>query len=218
MTDIYNFSTVCKLPLDIVFGIPVSKTLGATFKDIKAIFSDILGLLRVNKMQVHVGVETYSDNAEFPLHIDSTYNRNNIMNYIKRLQVKGNGVNLEDAFNVASNSAFSIFGGVRQTSPKAYIVLVPGSSSSSAESIREAAKNLKGLGVRVFMIGLEGMMDSVMAKAIVSQPSRKYLYTANSYGELAALAPEIADAVCKGDFFLLRNNLFYFKDISNTII
>lgn len=195
---ISNFSTVCKQPLDVVFGIPVSTTLGPSFKDIKAVFNDILGLLWVNKMQVHVGVETYSDNAVFPLHIDSTYNRNNIMNYINRLQPRGTGANLKDAFSVATHSAFSIFGGVRQTSPKVYILLVPESPISADKSIMDAAKILKGLGVRVFVIGVEGVMEGALAKAVASQPSQKYFYTAKSYSELGAMATEIVDAVCKG--------------------
>jgi hypothetical protein len=177
----------------------VAQNLGSSFRSIKVVFNDILGLLKVNKMQIHVGVETYSDNAEFPLYIDSTYNRNNIMNYINRLQVKGNGINLEDAFNVASNRAFTIFGGVRQTSPKVFILLVPGRTLGSGKSIGAAARKLKGLGVRVFVLGLEGRIDTAMAKAIASQPSRKYLYTANSYGELASTAYKIVDALCRGD-------------------
>lgn len=193
-----QFPTVCKQPLDVVFGIPVSSTLVPSFKNIKAVFSDILGLLWVNKMQVHVGVQTYSDNAEFPLHIDSTYNRNNIMNYINKLGTRGTGANLQDAFRVATHSAFSIFGGVRQTSPKVYILLVPENSVGADKSIIDAAKILKGLGVRVFVIGLEDMMEGALAKAVVSQPSQKYLFTAKSYSELGALATEIVDAACKG--------------------
>lgn len=201
MSCLYNL-TVCDEPLDIVLGIPVALNLGPSFSSIKVIFNDIVALLKVNKMQVHVGVETYSNNAEFPLHIDSTYNRNNIMNLINGLQYRGNGMNLADAFNIASNRAFTIYGGVRQTSPKVYILVVPGRVSGSDDTIRAAARKLKGLGVKVFVLGLEGRIDTALAKAMASKPTQKYLYTANTYGELAGIAYKIVDTLCRGNVIL----------------
>lgn len=182
-----------------MFGIPSSRNLGPSFKGAEDVFKSILSLLRVSNLQVHVGIETYSDNANLRVEIDTSYNRENITEYINTLKAVGKGVDVEQALKIASNAGFSIFGGVRQTSPKAFILFVPEGASLSGTSIREAATNLKGLGVRFFVIGLKSAIDKSLIKALVSQPSQKFIYTADSYGELAALASEIVDSLCRGN-------------------
>lgn len=194
-----TYLLVCKLNLDVVFGIPSSRSLGPAFKGAEGVFKSILGLLRVSNLQVHIGVETYSDTANLRVEIDTSYNRENITEYINRLKAIGRGIDVEQALQVASNAGFSIFGGVRQTSPKAFILFVPEGASISSTSIREAATNLKSLGVRLFVIGLKSAIDKSLIKALVSQPSQKFIYTADSYNELAALASEIVDSLCRGN-------------------
>jgi len=204
---IYSIFSVCNQPLDIVFGIPVNQRLGSLLINIKDVFKSILDLLKVNKMQVHVGIEPYNGNARFPVHIDSSYNRESISNYITGLEANGYGINLVDAFNVASNRAFTIYGGVRQTSPKAFIILVPGIPSNLDSSVRAAARKLKGLGVKVFVIGLGNVVNLGDIKVLASQPSKKYLYAADSYDELALQAYKIVDTLCKGK----RPFIFHFS-------
>lgn len=182
-----------------MFGIPSSRSHGPSFKGAEDVFKSILSLLRVNNLQVHVGIETYSDTANLRVEIDTSYNRDNITDYMDRLKALGKTADVGQALKIASNSGFSIFGGVRQTSPKAFILFVPEGVSLSGASIRDAAKNLKGLGVRFFVIGLKSVIDKSLIKTLVSQPSQKFIYTAENYGELAALATEIVDSLCRGN-------------------
>lgn len=204
--DINNFpSAVCDQPLDVVFGIPITQRL-VTLNSIKDVFKSILDLLIVNKMQVHVGIETYSDAAQFPVHIDATYNRDHISNYITRIQANGFDINLEDAINVASDRAFTIYGGVRQTSPKALIILVPGFPSNTESSLGQAVKKLKGLGVKVFVLGLNSIVNTPGIKTLASQPSTKYVYGASNYRALASQAHKIVDTLCKGIVCRISDN------------
>lgn len=109
------------------------------------------------------------------------------------------GLNLAELFNKAADHGFTIYGGTRQTAPKVLVVFIPGPVSSSPEEIKRAADKLKGLGVRIVVLGLNNAIDKGLYSTIVTQPASKYLLTADTYNGLSLALSAAQNRICNGN-------------------
>jgi len=112
-------------------------------------------------------------------------------------------LNLVDLFNKAADHGFTIYGGVRQTAPKVLVVFIPGPVSNSPEEIRKAADKLKGLGVRLVILGLNNAIDKRLYQTIVTQPASKFLLTADTYDGLSLALNAASNRICNGKIWCL---------------
>jgi len=96
-----------------------------------------------------------------------------------------------------------MFGGVRQTVPKTFVIFVPETETVSKEVIEAASRKLKSMGVRLLFVGLDGKIDVAFYKSISSQPSTRYLLTGYDTQELTDVASfEAVDTICKGEILM----------------
>jgi hypothetical protein len=123
---VYLNVSACGSRVDVVFGIPDSNALGQEFKDIKDFFSKLSTLFQLNAKTTHIGVIRYSDDADMVIKLNEKYDPDGITASIEKLKQRGTGFNVKRALQVAADNAFTIFGGVRQTAPKTYVLFVPG--------------------------------------------------------------------------------------------
>lgn len=111
--------------MDVVFGIPDAASLGKQLDDIKKFFVKLTSLFQVNARTSHIGIIRYSESADMVVKLDQIYNIKDLSSTISGLQTRGNEMNVVKALELAADNAFTIFGGVRQTAPKTFIVFVP---------------------------------------------------------------------------------------------
>jgi len=195
---LFLFISACTLPLDVVFGIPTSTSLGAEFNQIKDEFNNLLKFFQVSNRQAHFGIVQYSDDAAMTMKIDSMYDGNALMKHISNIQPSGNGFNVEAAFKRAADHAFTIFGGVRQTVPKTFVIFVPREASTPVQNVLAAAQNLKRMGVKVVVLGLKEVPQiNDYRQYAASQPSSKFFF-GETLEEISGSIYDIKETICKG--------------------
>ncbi|EDO40322.1 predicted protein [Nematostella vectensis] len=195
-----NMNNECDRPVDVYFGIPVSGSVAPQFANIKKMFTSLLSLLKVNNRLVHTGLIRYSDTADVVLNLNRVYNRDAVGAVINQIPISGSSLNLARAFEVAADHGFTIYGGVRQTVPKIFVVYIPGPVSSPPAEVQAAVTKLKGLGVRVVLLGLDSNIDKSLYSTVSTQPSRKFVLTADSFAGLNLALNAAANRICNAKY------------------
>ncbi|EDO40880.1 predicted protein [Nematostella vectensis] len=190
--------TGCKNTLDLVFGIPNSQSLGSEITNVKQVMSRLAGLFDVANSKAHIGLVAYDQGAHMALPLDKAYSVGAVQQAINNLATsKKHGFDTAAAIKVAADHAFSMFGGVRQTQPKVFVLFAPRGSTSTAAEIKEAAEKLKKNGIRLMVVGIDNSADTATYSSAVTQPAKRFLMNTKDYDDLNAAVWEIADTVCK---------------------
>lgn len=211
-----NFLSACSEPVDVVFGIPTSQTIPPDqFESIKSFVSQTIDSFDVGPMKVHVGFVTYSESALTTLEIDQLDSKDVLQDFTNRLTQQGREVNVVSALDEAFRFAFSIFGGVRQSKPKAFILLVPEGSVSSQQEVLNAAARLKSLGVRLLTVGIGGRIDQNLYELASTQPPSKFFYDVPNHNDLSAKSRDVAEVICKGN---LCDEEFVIPDVAYFLV
>ena len=182
-----------------MFGIPTSQDIPQEqFQSMKKFISQTVDSFDVGPMKVHVGLVTYSETASTTLKIDQLDTKDVVQALTDGITQQGRGVNVVSAMDEASHTTFTIFGGVRQSAPKAFILLVPEGSTKSRQEVLAASGRLKSLGVRLVTVAVGGRVDQNLYQLASTQPPSKFFYNIPDHNDLSAKARDVADVVCKG--------------------
>ena len=202
----------CDKPLDVVFGIPVSQNIPADeFDAMKRFVGDVIESLEIGPNKVHVGLITYGGGSSTALNIDELDTKETLKDLSGRIPQQGSDVNVAAALEEAFHNTFTIYGGVRQSAPKALILLVPEGSSSSRQAVQDAAERLKSLGVRLLIIGVGANIDQSLYELASTQPASKFFYLVPDPLSLNTYGRSVADVVCKGKCCLVIYSPRYFE-------
>lgn len=194
------FFPACSEPVDVVFGIPTSENIPADlFASMKKFISQTVNSFDVGPMKMHVGLVTYSNKASTELKINQLDSKDLIKELMNGLTQQGTEVNVVSALDEAAHLTFTIFGGVRQPSPKAFVLLVPEGSVNSRQEILSAAGRLKSLGVRLITVAVGGSVDQNLYELASTQPPSKFFYNVSDHNALNSKSRNVADVVCKGN-------------------
>ncbi|EDO40326.1 predicted protein [Nematostella vectensis] len=189
----------CDLPLDIVFGIPTASSLEGDFKKIKNTFTSLLKFFKVNNRKAHLGIVEYSDDARMTKPLDQEYDRKELIKVIDEIQPSGNGFNVAAAMKRASDHAFTIFGGVRQTVPKTFVLFVPRDSTADMAEVNKQAQALKAMGVHIVLFAVDKVTNLDKWKTIASQPARRF-FIGNTFDDIAGQIYDAKETICKGRY------------------
>jgi len=176
----------------------VAKELGGALDPLKTFFTSLTKRFVVSNRVTHIGMMPYSDSAVLDKPIDAMYNPAEINDYINGLTLRGSGYNITKALQVAADYGFTIFGGTRPTAPKTLVLLVPGAIPPGEEVVVEAAaRKLKGMGVRLLLLGIKGGPDESTLKRLSTQPSKKFV-TYGNFDDFIASTEPISKVICQG--------------------
>ena len=221
---ICQFLVACSDPVDVVFGIPTSQTIPPNqFESIKSFVSKAIESFDVSPMNVHVGFVTYSGSASTTLKIDQLNSKDDLEDFTDRLIQQGREVNVVSALDEAFRFTFSIYGGVRQSKPKAFILIVPEGSASSQQEVLRAAARLKSLGVRLLTVGVGGSINQNLYELASTQPPSKFFYNVPNPNDLGTKSRNVAEVICKGNlcgkkyFSSLSRTSFFVGSFSTTV-
>lgn len=183
-----------------MFGIPTSQNIPADqFANMKTFITEIIESFDISPMKVHVGIVTYSETASTALKTDQLYSSSIMKDWTNQLTQQGTKVNVVSALDEATHNTFTIFGGVRQSSPKAFVLLVPEGSVDSRQQVLAAAERLKSLGVRLITVAVGRGIDQNLFQLSSTQPSSKFFYSVPDHRALFTKSRDIAEVVCKGN-------------------
>ena len=157
----------------------------------------------VSPMNIHVGFVTYSGSASTTLNIDQISSKDDLKEFTARLTQQGREVNVVSALDEAFRFTFSIYGGVRQSKPKAFILIVPEGSASGQQEVLRAAARLKNLGVRLLTVGVGGSINQNLYKLASTQPPFKFFYNVPNINDLSTKSRDVAEVICKGKILFI---------------
>lgn len=134
------------------------------------------------------------------LKIDSMYDGSALTKHISNIQPSGNGFNVEAAFRRAADHAFTMFGGVRQTVPKTFVIFVPREASTPMQNVLASAQNLKRMGVKVVILGLKEVPQiNDYRQYAASQPSTKFFF-GDTLDDIDGSIYDIKETICQGKY------------------
>ena len=163
--------------------------------------NDIVDSFDIDPMKVHVGLVTYSSTASTTLKIDQLYSADILKDFTNELIQEGTGVNVVSALSEAAHNTFTIFGGVRESVPKAFVLLVPEGSVNNPQEVLAAAEMLKSLGVKLIIVAVGRGIDQNLFQLASTQPHSKFFHNVSDLGTLFTKSRDIAELVCKGKTF-----------------
>ena len=165
----------------------------------KTFITEIVESFDISPVKVHAGIVTYSETASTALKTDQLYSKNIMKDWTNQLTQQGTKVNVVSALDEATRNTFTIFGGVRQSSPKAFVLLVPEGSADSRQQVLAAAERLKSLGVRLITVAVGRGIDQNLFQLSSTQPSSKFFYSVPDHRALFTKSRDVAEVVCKGN-------------------
>ena len=159
----------------------------------------------VGPLQVHVGLITYSSSAQTTLAINQLNSKEVLESFTSSLSQQGNSANVVSALDEAYGSTFTMYGGVRQSKPKVFVLIVPEGSVGGQQEVLQGAARLKSLGVRLLTVGVGQNIDQNLYALASTQPSSKFFYGVPDHKELIGKSRAVADVLCKGKgiYFIL---------------
>ena len=179
-----EFLSACSEPIDVVFGLPTSQDIPADqFQSIKKFVSETVDSFDVDPMKVHVGLLTYSDTASTALKIDQLDSKSILKQWINQLTQQGRGVSVVSALNEATHNTFTIFGGTRQSVPKAFVLLVSEGYVKNRQEVLAAANRLKSLGVKLLTVAV----GSELIRIFFSFPQRSLPQSFSTASQITGL-------------------------------
>ena len=159
----------------------------------------------VGPLKVHVGLITYSSSAQTTLAINQLNSKEVLESLTSSLSQQGNSANVVSALDEAYGSTFTMYGGVRQSKPKVFVLIVPEGSVGGRQEVLQGAARLKSLGVRLLTVGVGQNIDQNLYALASTQPSSKFFYGVPDHKELIGKSRDVADVLCKGKgiYFIL---------------
>uniref|UniRef100_A0A4W3JV54 VWFA domain-containing protein n=1 Tax=Callorhinchus milii TaxID=7868 RepID=A0A4W3JV54_CALMI len=153
---------------DVVFLVDGSEKMRSSFPSVQSFISRVVEKLDVGSDKVRVSVVQYSDDPRPEFLLNSHSNKQDVMDAIRRLRVKGGRqTNTGEALSYVTKSVFTINGGsrIQEGVPQFLILLTAGKST---DDVRRAALALKHTGVAPFTIGSRDADDEELRQISLS--------------------------------------------------
>ena len=194
------FIDLCKQNVDLVFAIDAS---GSVKKEgyfrIKEFTKGIIDNFDIGVSKTHVGVVTFSENADLQIKLTDTFDKEDLFKRIDGLKYAGYRTALDDALRLVNTDVFSLSGGTRQNVPQILIILTDGKCTVCTEDLETAVSPLKENGVTIYTIGVTENINRTELEIISSEPSRNYTFEVESFEDLKGITGSLHEQFCYGN-------------------
>lgn len=200
----------CKQYIDLVFAIDASGSVKEEgYKQIKSFAKEIIKSFEIGPAKTHVGVVTFSEYAKLQVKLTESFEKQDILNRIDALDYPGYRTALDDALRVVNSAMFSLDGGARQGVPQVLIFLTDGKCTVCTEDLQTAVSPLKDAGVTIYTVGVTKNINRTELEIISSDPSDKYMFEVDTFGELKTIIYKLNEKTCVGECFNLIKCFFF---------
>ncbi|KAI8499218.1 biological adhesion [Branchiostoma belcheri] len=177
----------CNVPVDLVFVVDGSGSVGATeFEKVKTFMKNVVSQFPISATDTKVGVIQYSSTVQEEFSLNAHYTKAAVLNAIDNIVYMGGGTLTGAAITYMKD--FSQF---RPNVQKIAIVVTDGQSSDDVAAPSQAAQNL---GITMYAIGVGGNVDQAELNQIAS--TSQYVTTVADFDALDAQMDAITATVC----------------------
>ncbi|KAI5108436.1 collagen alpha-6(VI) chain [Silurus meridionalis] len=148
----------------------------------------------ISPNKVRVGMVQFSDTPKNEFFLKTFKEKQEILDYIKRLQYKTGGTNTGLALNFLLKNHFVEQAGSRATQmvPQIAFVITDGESQDDVEPY---AQELQQKGVQVYAIGIKDA-DEKFLKKLASQPYKNHVYRVSDFNALKEISLGVSRELC----------------------
>lgn len=198
---------LCKQNVDLVFAIDASGSVKAEgYFRIKEFTKGIIDNFDIGVSKTHVGVVTFSENADLQIKLTDTFDKEDLYKRIDGLKYAGYRTALDDALRLVNTDVFSLSGGTRQNVPQILVLLTDGKCTVCTEDLQTAVSPLKDSGVTIYTIGVTENINRTELEIIASEPSKNYTFEVESFSDLKGITNNLHEKFCYGNNILLYKN------------
>lgn len=190
---------------DIVFLLDSSDEMQNEFQEILGFVERMVVKLNVDEKKDRVSVVQYSREPYVEFFLNTHKTQQNVVENVQSLRHKGGRPrNTGAALQYVKDNVFTSSSGSRlqQGVPQILVLLTGGRSSDDVEN---AAENLKGMGVMLFVVGTRNA-EMIEIQSILQEASHAFLAADSS--NLSGIEKEIFSAIKKGEAPAMTPSLY----------
>lgn len=188
--------------LDIVFIVDFSSSVGEeSFQKMLMFISNITKTFDIRENGVRVGVITYSNEAEHPIHLNDHFTKSALLSAISSITYEPDQfTRITSALTAARTIAFTEANGARPFSqgvPRVAVLITDGKTENKQQLIAEA-DNLHAAGIIGFAVGVgEARQEEI--DEVASRPSYSTYIDMFQSLEFANLHVKLGKEICVGE-------------------
>lgn len=180
---------------DIVFVVDGSASIGLkNFQQIREFLTSVVNNFDIAPNRVRVGMVQFSDTPKTEFLLNTYEEKQEILDYIKRLPYKTGGTNTGRALEFLLKNHFTEQAGSRanQMVPQIAFVITDGNSQDEVEPYAQA---LRHKGIQVYAIGIKEA-DEKFLKKLASQPFENHVYSVSDFTALQEISLSVSRELC----------------------
>ncbi|XP_046851485.1 collagen alpha-3(VI) chain-like [Xenia sp. Carnegie-2017] len=160
------------------------------FDKMKNSIKNMLKIMIVSQQDSRVGVVEYSDRVDVAFHLNKYISKKDVVAALNNIQPSiGNGQNLNEVLRIVAEM-FTVKNGARPGQPKVFILFTSGKSTGT-EPLQQFVKQLKSLGVTIFVIGTSYDVDRDELSSI-APGNKDDVFVTDDCNDLSPLISKIA--------------------------
>ncbi|XP_062851497.1 collagen alpha-4(VI) chain [Trichomycterus rosablanca] len=180
---------------DILFLVDGSASIGLkNFQQIREFLASLVSTFDIGPNKVRVGMVQFSDTPRTEFFLNTYEEKQEILDYIKKLPYKTGGTNTGLGLQFLLNNHFVEQAGSRanQRVPQIAIVITDGNSQDEVEPY---AQELRQKGIRLYAIGIKDA-DETLLRKIASQPYNHHVYSVSDFNALQGISQNVIRELC----------------------
>ena len=196
----------CDGESDIVFLLDSSGSVTQThFEKVLSFVAYISRLIGMTDEKTRIGLLKYNDNAHVVFHLNEHQTQSAFSKSVMAVPYEPGRTNMAAALRTMRTDMFERIHGDRPGVPNIGVLIADGYSSIDMHDTTVQAKRARDKGIQLFTLGI-GIEDFDELKLIANNDKR--VFSADGFDALTDLAQSMADAICKGLYFLSISSLY----------
>uniref|UniRef100_A0A8C7Z063 Collagen, type XII, alpha 1b n=1 Tax=Oryzias sinensis TaxID=183150 RepID=A0A8C7Z063_9TELE len=178
---------------DVVFLVDGSWSVGRpNFQHIRSFISAAVDAFQINADRTRVAVVQYSNDARTEFNLNQHTTRSALLKAVSSLSLKGGNTKTGNALNYLLENTFTEAAGARKDFPKVLVIITDGKSEDPVDSY---AKQIKSMGVEIFVLGIH-QADEAEMKLLASAPHSKHVFSVANFDMIPTLQRDLITQIC----------------------
>uniref|UniRef100_A0A8D0EYJ5 Matrilin 2 n=1 Tax=Strix occidentalis caurina TaxID=311401 RepID=A0A8D0EYJ5_STROC len=189
----------CRCPLDLVFVIDGSKSLGEdNFEIVKQFVSGILDSLEISPKAARVGLLQYSTEVRTEFTLRQFSSAKDMKKAVSQMKYMGRGSMTGLALKQMFERSFTEAEGARPFSANVPRISIVFTDGRAQDEVSEWAARAKQNGIIIYAIGIGKAIEEELLE-IASEPSYKHLFYAEDFTAMEDISEELRAQICEGN-------------------
>ncbi|ELW47439.1 Matrilin-2 [Tupaia chinensis] len=187
----------CKSPIDLVFVIDGSKSLGEeNFEIVKQFVAGIIDSLAVSPKAARVGLLQYSTQVRTEFTLRSFSSAKDMKKAVAHMKYMGKGSMTGLALKHMFERSFTQVEGARALSARVPRVAIVFTDGRAQDDVSEWASKAKVNGITMYAVGVGKAIEEELQE-IASEPTDKHLFYAEDFSTMGEISEKLKKGICE---------------------